>query len=83
MEIYFNEIYEAYYVQKNGKDKYPTITELATLCFNVEDELEAIAYLLGSKQGEPDCLLDREALSKKPDDKYPKPYLKLKNILDK
>ena len=83
MEIYFNEICEVYYVQTNGKDGYPTITELATLYFDVEDELEAVAYLLGSKQGGADCLLDGEALSKKPDDQYPKPNLKLTNISDK
>ena len=48
MEPYFNDVCEAYYIQTNGKD-FPSVSELACLYFNLDDELEAVAYLLGIK----------------------------------
>lgn len=58
MEAYFNEVTEAYFVQTNGAEGYPTITELAALYFEEEDELTAVAYLLGRANGGADVLLD-------------------------
>ena len=48
MEPYFNDVCEAYYIQTNGND-FPSVSELACLYFNLDDELEAVAYLLGIK----------------------------------
>ena len=65
MEIYFNEICEVYYVQTNGKDGYPTITELATLYFDVEDELEAVTYLFRFNEEGADYMLDENVYARK------------------
>ena len=56
MEPYFNEVCEAYFLQTNGADGYPTISELAALYFEV-DEMTAVAYLLGKEQGGADCVI--------------------------
>jgi hypothetical protein len=69
MEPYFNEVCEAYFLQTDGADGYPTITELAALYFEEEDELKAAAYLLGSAKGGADCVqLDQEIFLQKPTD---------------
>ena len=57
MEPYFNLAFEAFMLQTNGKEKMPTVTELAALYFDV-DEVTAAAYLLGSARGGEDCRLD-------------------------
>jgi len=64
MESYFNEICAVYFLQTNGEDGFPTITELACLYFNIEDELLAIAYLLGKNKGGADCLIEDETVYK-------------------
>ena len=74
MEPYFNDVCEAYFIQTNGRDNYPVISELASMYFNV-DELEAVAYLLGVKEGGADCLLDEAVFSRKPSQMYAKPSL--------
>ena len=66
MEPYFNDVCEAYFIQTNGKDNYTLISELATLYFNVEDELEAVAYLLRVNKGGADCMVDKKVFARKP-----------------
>jgi len=78
MEPYFNEVCEAYYAQTNGAAPYPTVSELASLYFGV-DELTAVAYLLGSEQGGADCMLDEAIFQRKPGEMYAKPSLKLQD----
>jgi hypothetical protein len=59
METYFNQAFEAFFVQTNGLEPMPTVTELAALYFDV-NEVEAAMYLLGAAQGGLECVLDRE-----------------------
>jgi hypothetical protein len=81
MEQYFNEVCEAYFLQKNGASVYPSLSELAHLYFNTKDEIKAVAYLLGKEQGGSDCLLDDETIYlHKPTAQYPKPSLKFANF---
>ena len=82
MEPYFNDVCEAYFIQTNGNDGYPLISELASLYFNVEDELEAVSYLLGVKEGGADCMLDEAVFARKSNQMYAKPSLKLQNNQD-
>jgi hypothetical protein len=59
------------------------MSELASLYFNVDDELTAVAYLLGINKGGADCLLaDEEIYIHKPQEQYAKPYVKLMNAED-
>ena len=47
MEPYFNQAFEAFWLQTNGQEKMPTVTELAALYYGV-DEITAASYLLGT-----------------------------------
>ncbi|MFN9901806.1 MAG: hypothetical protein ACK55Z_24090, partial [bacterium] len=74
MEAYFNEVCEAFFLQTNGADGYPTISELATLYFDESDELKSVAYLIGSENGGADCMLsDEDIYLNKPTEQYAKP----------
>ena len=75
METYFNQAFEAFFVQANGLEPMPTVTELAALYFDV-NEVEAAMYLLGAAQGGLECELDRELCIN--DLMYHGPMLKLK-----
>ena len=81
MDPYFNEVCEAYFAQTNGNRLYPTISELASLYFGV-DELTAVAYLLGAEQAGADCMLDEATFNRKPGEMCAKPSLKLQDPED-
>ena len=54
MEIYFNEVFEAFLMEADQSDFLPSITELAALYYDTT-EADASKYLLGEK-----CNLDEE-----------------------
>ena len=58
MEPYFNQAFEAFWLQTNGEEKMPTVTELAALYYGV-DEITAASYLLGTANGGTNCNLDK------------------------
>lgn len=65
MEPYFNDVCEAYFIQNNGNNNYPLITELPSLNLDMEDELEAVTYLFRFNEEGADYMLDENVFARK------------------